>query len=198
MHRDLWLKRWCTDGCKNSIQGSSFTKSAYFLTRTLAATNASRVWAKRCVRLRACARERTGVYTVFAEQTLCILLLLSIIPLSDTAGESCQNNCPGPCCGSEVPRQAVGWRQQLKESLRPVSIVERQNMTERHSDHQTAGLRKAAWPETATRATAALSNNMIVCFFLLLFRFCYGCCKCFENRAGNHILLFTIIGLLNI
>lgn len=74
-------------------------------------------------------------------------------------------------------RRAVGWREQLKESqsalaLRPVSIMERQSVAERHSsDHQTARLRKAAWPETATRSTflteaasfspAVLSNNMI-------------------------------------
>lgn len=35
MCRDLWLKLWCADWCKNSVLGPSSLKSAYFLTRTL-------------------------------------------------------------------------------------------------------------------------------------------------------------------
>lgn len=42
MRRDLWLKQWCSDCCKNSIQGTNSIKSANFHTRKLAVIQTQR------------------------------------------------------------------------------------------------------------------------------------------------------------
>lgn len=83
-----------------------------------------------------------------------------IIPLPVTAGESCQNNCPSSCCGSDV--HSV-WREPLKESqfeltLRPVSIAV-------VAYHRIGWLKKTAWRETATEA--AFFTNGAAAFSLL-------------------------------
>lgn len=60
-----------------------------------------------CTHVRPCA-----VFVELSSACWAISLLILIL-LPVTAGESCQNNCPGSCGGSEV---LLVWREQLKEA----------------------------------------------------------------------------------
>lgn len=110
--RALWLKQRRADCCKNSIQRLGSSGSAYFLTRTLCS--------RKCAPF-ACADVgkqsaqthvqyvHMHVYAAFCQAFVCRAVpLLSIIPFSDTAGESCQNNCLSPRCVSEVCAEQRG------------------------------------------------------------------------------------------
>ena len=102
--------------------------------------------------------------TAFSEAFICMLshsTFKNIIPVTDTAGESCQNNCLSPCCGSEVCAEQELEGSKLKQSQSVLSDLSALCASEHSSDHQEAGLRKAAWPETATECTFLTALQLV-------------------------------------
>lgn len=174
MRRDLWLKQWCTGCCRkiHPISILSHTKTRFRHSDHPDAYSHTQTY--KC--------KRTHVHSIcraFVLMLSCSTFEYNFLYWHCWRELSKQLSRPLLWLRSE--HWAVGWRQQESRrgwfsvsTRRPVSILERRSMAVKYSsDHQRPRLRKAAWPETATKSTflAAAAECLDFCVNR---RFCCG------------------------
>lgn len=158
MRRDLWLKQWWADCCKNSFQGASSSESAYFLTRALPVTNTD--WLLRTLntymhldmqtRVAKHAHVHADVSTAFTELSSprCAIPLFEYNSHVWRCCRELSKQLCRPLLRLRRARRAAG-RGSVWKSLSPVKSVAMKSS----SDRQKAQLTKAAWPKTANNST---------------------------------------------